>query len=69
MPKMKTPQRTVLIYEDPVTRQKLEGEAEVIKLLWAGPDNAERYLVHFLGTPPSEVVERTIVWPSEEQND
>ena len=47
------------IYEDPVTKTKLEGKAKLIKPIAIMADNLERWLVEFIGEP-SSYYERTI---------
>jgi hypothetical protein len=50
----------VMVYEDPYTRQKPEGEARIIKHLTELAPGVDLYLVHFIGDQPSQTVERII---------
>ena len=51
----------VTIYEDPITRKKVEGKARLVRLLSALPDdNLERWEVHFTGDSQGHYVERMI---------
>lgn len=50
----------VMIYEDPYTCQKPEGDARIIKHLTELAPGVDLYLVHFIGDQPSQNVERII---------
>lgn len=52
----------VTIYNDPITRKKVEGEARLVRQLsnTMSDDNLERWEVHFTGDSPGHYVERVI---------
>jgi len=51
----------VTIYENPMTMEKIEGEARLVRLLSFLGDNLERWAVHFPGDSPGSYVERVIL--------
>ncbi|HEY4691102.1 MAG TPA: hypothetical protein VIK33_17460 [Anaerolineae bacterium] len=63
MKKRSKPTRDIVtIYEDPYTKTKAEGQAELVKFIgYDQSPNVERHLVHFIGDAPDQFVERTIV--------
>jgi hypothetical protein len=50
----------VKIYENPVTKTKIEGEAKLMRLLKTMSDDLEQWEVHFTGDSPGSYVERAI---------
>jgi hypothetical protein len=53
--------RKINIYEDPYTRENLEGDAKIIKDLGLDEHGLHHYLVHFDGDEPGKNVERFVV--------
>jgi hypothetical protein len=51
----------VKVYEDPVTRQRLEGEAVVVRKIGRpDPEMGQRCIVNFVDDDPHTVVERWV---------
>ena len=53
--------RKIKIYEDPYSREHLEGQATIIKDLRLDEHGLHHYLVHFDGDEPGQNVERFVV--------
>ncbi len=51
----------VTVYEDPFTRRRPEGRAEIIEHAETLERGVERYVVHFVGDAPKLYVVRTVV--------
>jgi len=51
----------VTVYEDPITKQKPEGQAEIIEHVESVDPGLDRYVVHFVGDPPGFHVMRLIL--------
>ena len=57
---LRRPMQRVIIYEDPFTREHVEGRATIIKDLGIDEQDVHRYLVHFDGDESGQNVERII---------
>jgi len=53
--------RKIMIYEDPYTREHLEGKATIIKDLGIDEHGLHHYQVHFDDDEPGQNVERFVV--------
>jgi hypothetical protein len=51
----------VTIFEDPLTRQRPEGQAVIVRRVGRpDPDLGQRCVVHFIEDSPDQVVERWV---------
>jgi hypothetical protein len=57
---MKSDQKFIKVFEDPITRQKMEGTARIIAPLGKVEPGLSRFLVHFVGDEAGLNVVRTI---------
>jgi hypothetical protein len=50
----------VTVYQDPITKQKAEGPADLRRFVAADPDGLQRWMVHFVGDHAADGYERLI---------
>ncbi len=53
-------QQIVRVYEDPITREKPEGFARLIRAIGRPEEGLQRYVVNFIEDGPDTTVERTV---------
>jgi len=51
----------ITVYEDPYTRERVEGQATIVSDLGLDEPGVHRYLVHFDGDAPGQNVERIVI--------